>query len=194
MVYCQFSRRSVSSALVMAAVFVFAFAVATASDLVDQANDSEIPSVGWVIAGYSPVGQEFVPTLSEIDFVELFVENWSSSNPASIEVVLRVDTVDGVILGETPAVSVSPGYTGVIRCAFASTVSIEAGSRHVLLVRDNSLSGTYLFDTSDLYSSGRLILDGQPFDTEDAWFREGVVTTGTSDPVSTWGAIKSLFR
>jgi len=190
----QCGKRSAWSALVVACLFVCAATVAMASDLVDQANDSEIPSVGWTIAGYSPIGQEFVPMLSEIGFVELFVENWSTSVPGEVDVELRIDTIDGLALGATGVVEVPPGYTGIIRCVFASTLSMEAGARHVLVVRDVSLSGTYLFDTSDLYPSGRLILDGGPFGTEDAWFREGVTTTGAAEPVATWSIIKSLFR
>lgn len=184
-----------SSACVLAVAFLFVLpSVAASSDIIDQANDSEIPSVGWNIAGYWPMGQEFTPLLRSVDFVELYVENWSSSAVGAVQVELRLGSIQGTLLGSTGTVSVPSDFVGVVRCEFPSTVDVTPGQLHAFVVLDHSLAGLTLFDTDDLYPSGRLVLDGAPFPTEDAWFREGMVTTGTVESDGTWGAIKGLFR
>ena len=184
-----------SFACVLAAACLFVLpSVAASSDIIDQANDSVTPSVGWNIAGYWPMGQEFTPSLQFVDFVELYVENWSSTAVGAVQVELHLGSVHGALLGSTGTVSVPSDFVGVVRCVFPSTVDVAPGQLHAFVVLDHSFAGLTLFDTDDLYPSGRLVLDGGPFPTEDAWFREGMSSTGAAEPDVTWGAIKGLFR
>jgi hypothetical protein len=188
------SGRSLRGALVAAVLFAAAATVAAAADLVDQENVSGDFVADPGLNAFAPVGQEFVPSLQAVDFVEVFISNPYSSLTSAVGVELHVDTIGGTLLGSTGATEVPRSHHGPIRCSFTETVQLDPGARYVFLIQELAGVEVTLMATPDLYPQGRFIFWGEPYTEFDAWFREGVVATGTPAPTATWSTVKNLYR
>jgi len=166
---------------------------AGADEIIDQANDSEQPG-GAVNITNAPIGQEFRPNLSRLDFVDLYIWSYDVPVAAPLEVDIRVDSWEGELLGTSFAAVVQPGAFQPVRLGFPETIDLTPGVRYVLDVRDVTGAQLFLGLTPDLYDWGRPYIDGMFSPLEDAWFREGFYSTGVGEIPDTWGGIKSLFR
>jgi len=180
-------------ALIVSVLLVVAGA-ASADEIIDQANDSVVPGGAWGIAGGTPMGQEFRPNLSRLDFVDFYIWSHEISVPGTLVVDVRLDSSSGALLGTSLPVEVPVGEFRPVRLGFSETVFLTPGTRYVLEPRDVNVCGLFLGDTSNLYAWGRFYYDDMFEPLYDAWFREGYYSTGVGEIPDTWGGIKSLFR
>lgn len=163
--------------------------------VVDQAHTPEIFGA-WSAALMGPVGQEFVPALSPLNVVELWIDHGTSGTeaPADISVRVRDGAIDGPILGESAAVRVEDGRFDSVRFDFAAPVVLTAGQTYVLEAVVAPGGGNPMVCGSDTpdYAAGRGILLGGPV-AVDLWFRTGA-TEEVPTAVTSWGSIKALYR
>ncbi len=138
-------------------------------------------------SGNTPIGQEFTPTISSLDFVKLYVADAGSDiGPgANFEVNIRQASIAGTILGTSDVTYVPDGTnTGggstITDFSFASPVSLTPGSLYVIQVVQLApiVTGNFNFgidgNTADVYSGGRAIIGGIPNSNFDFYFSEGV--------------------
>jgi hypothetical protein len=151
-------------------------------------------------SGNLQLGQEFRPTLTALDFVDLVLGDAGSDiGPgASFEVKIHAETIAGAVLGTSDVVSLpdnfNPGGSSetYTHFTFASQVALTPGATAVIeivqlppivagnanfLMYGSSLSGP------DRYTDGRAIIGGaasQPL--FDFNFREGVTVTSVPEP------------
>lgn len=163
--------------------------------VVDQGHTPEIFS-SWSVAGMGPVGQEFVPALSPLNVVELWIDHGYTGTqpPTDIFVRVREGTIDGAILGESAAVRVEDGLFAAVRFDFATPIPLTAGNTYVIEARVVPGGGNPMVCGADApgYAAGRVILLGNP-SVSDLWFRTGA-TEDVGDEAASWGAVKALFR
>ena len=148
--------------------------------LVDQSNDQTHPwsLAQWTLRVGDPVGQEFVPTLGGLDFVEaVFFAREGSDATATIQVFVRDGSITGPVVGFSIPVTFLASTLGSIhRFDFPSTVPLTPGQTYVMhLFQDTPQNYSIGADTAMAYTSGQMIRSGVPFDGYDLWFREGVV-------------------
>ena len=142
---------------------------------VDQASESTSGGVNVIL--YFPVGQEFVPSLSALDVVQLWLMGgYSYSGPGEFIVNVRSETINGAIVGTSRVTTLPERYVGVASFEF-ERVALTAGQTYVIelvqLSGQNWLVGNGHFTA---YTLGRMIQQGRPMDTNDLWFREGVAS------------------
>ena len=154
--------------------------------LFDQQDVIVYPyTLGWALSGN--FAQEFTPSLSSLDFVDLFIT--SQPLPAPLPaVVFRVSIEDslGSILSVSQTTIVGPvSPSDPTRFYFSNSVRLVAARIHVLRLLSAPLhSGdpiywSVYYDPTSSYSGGEAIIGGSPAGV-DLWFREGV----TNPPLS----------
>ncbi len=142
--------------------------------VVDQSNTAALivyhGSVYW-----SPMGQEFTPSLPALDTVELLTSGLAT---ATLQINIRENTINGPIVGTSLPVDVSiPSSTGntVTHFAFPSLVSLVPSKLYVIELL--TLSGDmWIGLTGNTYLGGALIEQGQRT-TFDLWFKEGLANS-----------------
>lgn len=161
--------------------------------IIDQSYTPEIFSE-WSIALMGPVGQEFRPTLSPLNVVELWISHGyvGTEPPADLKVRVREGAIDGPVLGESEVVRVEDGYFAPVQFSFATPVVLTPGVTCVLEPVVLPGGGNPMIGGNEApgYPGGRVILAGAPV-ASDLWFQTGAtedVPTGTT----TWGRIKAL--
>lgn len=152
---------------------------------------------GYSIAVGGPIGQEFVPTVSSLTFVDLWIQNGTSSadDSARVFVVIRADSIGGAELGSSDDDFIPKPFYDEIRLSFPMSVGLEPGRTYVIEARVQG-PGNPLLAAGDLPAScpgisgiflGKAFANG-----EDFWFRTGQdLTPVTPIPWSRW---KILFR
>jgi len=148
---------------------------------IDQANDSIASSFGFVLPfpGNDPLGQEFVPTLTALDVVELRMNDQILGNGlgADVQVQVRDGSILGAILGASGVESVVPSSPiSIIHFDFGATVALTPGNTYVIEVLHLSGDAIGVFTTGEnanLYAAGDLIRGGVETPAHDLWFREG---------------------
>lgn len=167
--------------------------------LTDQSNTASPYYVyNLSAASNQPLGQEFRPTLSALNYVDVFIEDAGSDiGPgANFQVKIHADTITGAVVGTSDITFVPDGTnTGggstYTRFNFSATAALNPGATYVLEVLQLSTgSGTANFGlvgdnpNIETYSAGRAILDGTPVTTGfDFLFRTGlnISQTGVSE-------------
>ena len=143
--------------------------VAALPFLVDQRNDA-FPVTGGFSFGDVPLGQEFIPSVTGLDTVEIVL---GPRDPASVAVVnIRKDSITGLVVGTS-----LPGIFEAddIHFAFAALVTLVPGDRYVIEpVLISGLGFGLVFSDTDTYAGGRAIVSGSPLSTRDMGFREGL--------------------
>ncbi len=133
-----------------------------------------------------PIGQEFVPTLDALDFVELATADGDIDNGqgAQLQLLIHADTIQGEILGSSAIASVPDNFEDITRFEFSTPVQLVPGNRYVieivLVSGDNwTVYSNHVYP--DAYPAGRIIYYGIPYENEnpgvpmpDFWFTEGV--------------------
>jgi hypothetical protein len=165
-------------------------------DVIDQ---SYLPTTGQgfnVSASVNlPLGQEFTPTLSSLNFVDMFIGDAGSDvGPgASFRVLIHSSTITGTVLGTSNTVGVADNtnlgvgnYANFIvtRFTFASSVFLTPGQLAVIEVQQQGtiVPGNSNFLAyggplnSSTYAGGRGIVNGAAQANFDFAFREGVLT------------------
>lgn len=142
--------------------------------VVDQqqtASDSELG-----IQAAAPLGQEFTPSLSALDVVELVTRDGDQmiGGGANLYVNIRGDTITGSILGTSSTVTLPNGFYGVTQFDFASLVSLTPANRYVIEVVASGDDWRVENKEMDPYPGGRVIYQGAPQSAWDLRFREGL--------------------
>jgi hypothetical protein len=166
---------------------VLATAQAQTFKLYDQMTSPDAGLEGGgaplLIRTNEPFGQTFVPSLSEVGFIEVYANTYQGLRGARTETIslwLREDSIAGEVLGETDPVSVTYDGTGrlfIQEFSFADPVRVIPGQMYVFEPRH--IGGDDLVQVSalgqDCYPAGQLIWQGRMWPGMDIWFREGVV-------------------
>ena len=128
------------------------------------------------------LGQEFTPTLSSLDFVDLYVQVAviSTMSPFALRVEVRDDTINGPLLGTSFLSFSRTNFTGEVRLRFSDSVSLVPGQRYVLRPDVSGKADFIQFgvpraEAGPPYDGGRFLRDGIASPDLDLWFREGVV-------------------
>jgi len=154
----------------------------------------------------APCGQEFTPTLSGLDSVELLVVDFDQNDGlgATLQLNIRNDTITGQVIGASIPVYVPnrpPGHfprEEVVHFDFDATVPLAPGNLYVIEVEhldggNFSVCGCGGYE--DLYPNGRVISLGSPSQGGvyyyDLWFREGMVEV-LSPVVGDLGVVYSI--
>ena len=137
--------------------------------VIDQQNDNFTTTVGLGF-GAAPLGQEFTPSLSGLDIVEIMI---GPRDPSAVAVVnVRKDSITGPLVGTS-----LPGTFGptVIHFDFATLVLLVPGDRYVIEpIIVSGLGYGLVFSATDTYPGGRALEFGSPVPGHDMVFREGL--------------------
>jgi hypothetical protein len=179
------------------------------SFIVDQSNTNFDPRflLYQNIEFFSPIGQEFTPTLTSLNTVELVTENFDGAEPSTLLVNIRQGTITAPIIGTSLPITIPSGSFGSFslnRFDFPSAVPLVPGSIFIIQVvpvlggdrRGIGSTGGPL----STYPGGNQILGGVPQPNNDLWFEEGI--TSIPEPslalsilaFGTFGAISMLKR
>lgn len=134
-------------------------------------------------------GQEFVPTLPELDFFDYFTADLNPDDAmgVTLRVEIRSDSPLGPIVGTSKETSLPNRFEGVTHFRFPSLVPLVPTSRYVAIVsiRSGASDWELTLDNNQLlddYPRGRLFFSGLPYEQRiginintDAWFREGLI-------------------
>lgn len=92
---------------------------------------------GYSIAVSGPIGQEFFPSMPSLTFVDLWINNGTSSADDStrVFVVIRADSIGGVELGSSHDVFIPKPFYDAIRLTFPTPIGLETGRTHVIEAR-----------------------------------------------------------
>jgi len=138
----------------------------------------------------TPLGQEFRPTLASLDFVDLWIGDGATDiGPgASVMVSVHTGAINGPTVGTSTATFVPDGTnlgggSTLSRFKFTSPLLLVPGSTYVLDVfqtgsivpgnQNFGWGGSYA--GAGTYPDGRMIVQGNPREGSDFWFREGVL-------------------
>ena len=144
---------------------------------VDQSSEGP-PSGGFGISPGDAFGQEFTPTASALDVVEIG-GGPHDPNSLSLRVNIRAGALDGPILGTSQVAIVqegSPLMLPVFHFDFASPVPLVPGNLYVLqpIVEPGSVTIGLSFLDPGPYASGRAIVHGTVRSDIDMVFRTGL--------------------
>ena len=149
----------------------------------------------WSLVYLAPVGQEFTPTKTTLDAVELIIANTDVASPFPADILVRVhrSSIDGPVVGTSLTVTLPFGSDGVQHFDFPLAVPLIPGQLFVMEVVPSGQGNPGIAGGSDPpYSGGRVITLGNP-GQDDLWFREGTaIPTPVDEP--SWGRIKALYR
>lgn len=143
-----------------------------------------------------PLGQQFVPTLSSLNFLKLWIEDAASDDPAtaSVQVNIRAGSISGTILGSStvvvPAEINLSGGTMLTEFDFSSPISLTPGATYVIQAAEinanvNNASFGWVGGPlgNSTYAPGEAYINGTLQPTFDFAFEEGVAPV--PEP-STW--------
>ena len=162
----------------------------------DQVNDDVLPNSGENIIFFAPLGQEFEPTFETIDVVQLWIRDFNAVHETGEFVVkIRTGTITGTVVGESDILSLAGHHVGIATFDLGET-SVTPGSRYVIEIiqtQPPEASRAWAVESNGPhYPNGRKILSGTPDESNDLWFRVGVVQLVPVNE-TTWSRIKQLF-
>jgi hypothetical protein len=176
--------RRIAAALAGVTAMGLCASSAAAGGTIDQRNDAFAPNLFNGIQALGPIGQEFVPSLASLSFVELFTQDFDLANRSSetLEVDIHAATITGTVLGTSQPVTLPAGFEGVTPFAFSTPVPLVPGNLYVIEALADPSHDWAVGRTDegplDTYPLGRPITLGVPQNpgTADLWFREGIGT------------------
>jgi len=140
-----------------------------ATGVVDQKQ--EYPGNVWRILSDAPIGQEFVPSLSPLIGVDVYIDDLDVSGDDTLILNIRQGTITNPILG-TVSQSVHQGLHAWIHYDLSSPLSVTVGSTYVLeLTATTDRFGWAGGALPNLYPLGSAILSGVVDPTVDFAFR-----------------------
>jgi hypothetical protein len=156
----------------------------------------EVYSLTTLNGGNLPLGQQFVPTLTSMNFLKLWLEDAASNDPATatVQVNIRAGSISGTVLGTStvvvPAEINLSGGTTLTEFDFSSPISLTPGSTYVIQAAevngtvDNASFGWVGGPLGNsTYAPGEAYIHGTLQPTFDFAFEEGVQSV--PEP-STW--------
>jgi len=132
--------------------------------------------VGLRFQGSQPFAQSFVPTLSSIGFVRLFMfPGGPESQNATVYVNVLSDSVTGPTLGSTAPLTIPNYLAGYMNFYFTTPVTLHPGTTYYL--QPVATAGDPVTDVigGNTYPNGSLFISGVEHVGEALWFREGIV-------------------
>jgi hypothetical protein len=133
-----------------------------------------------------PLGQQFVPTLTSMNFLDLWIEDAASDDPATatIQVNIRATSISGTILGTATAVAPAEinlsGGTTLTEFDFSSPISLTRGATYVIQAAEiNATTENRSFGWvggplgNSTYAPGEAYINGTLQPTFDFAFEEG---------------------
>jgi hypothetical protein len=158
-----------------------AFSVQAQGTFIYDQQSSDEGNIGEgraVIQSSQPIGQSFTPTFSSIGFIRLYLSDGAFDGlGATVFVNLRTDSIIGPVLASTDPVSMPDRFTSSANFFFPTPVPLSPGTRYffqpVLQAGDATfgVSGHNAFN----YAGGTGFFFGQPSQSTDLWFREGII-------------------
>lgn len=184
-------KLAISAFSTLAFLGFFSTPVRAVSFVVDQRNDNFEPGLFNNIEFFTPIGQEFVPRFNSLNVVELYTDDFGGTNGlgASLFTNIRFDTIVGTIVGTSSLVTLPDNFEGITQFNFPSFVSLNPNQRYVIEVRVASGDVWAVASSggpNSTYPDGRWIIQGQPRENNDLWFREGT-TVQVREPISNIG-------
>ena len=168
-----------------AAISLLVMASAAQAELLDYTVDQRHDATNVSISAHNiqmtgPLVQEFIPQASGLKVVELWTEDFgtprSNGLGVTLQVALRADTTNGIVLGISQRVRLPDDYNGVTRFDFAETIALQPGQRYALEVQlvSGDAWGVHSYGREDAqYLPGRYFR-GSKTDGLDMWFRTGL--------------------
>jgi hypothetical protein len=135
----------------------------------------------YSIPFFSPTGQEFVPQLTSLNFVDFYTTSFARPlETGSLAVTIHSISINGPVAGRSLDVSLPIGFDGVTRFRFPAPVSLTPGERYVAEITAPASPNWHVVYSrgEDTYAKGSLIVKGLPgfeYITGDLWFREGLI-------------------
>ncbi|RLB33560.1 MAG: hypothetical protein DRH12_18260 [Deltaproteobacteria bacterium] len=149
-------KRIVMLLLVLSFSLVMAGGAAAAL-IVDQHQDL---GGGWLNMGYAaPLGQEFVPDVSNMAAVELYISVFGGSTGPGVVLNVRKDNIYGTIVGTGSIDSATTGWNMIELDSYAW---LTVGDRYVLEFISSFPNGVTTYANN--YNDGRWIFQGTPKD------------------------------
>jgi hypothetical protein len=158
----------------------------------DESNQSG-EGGGGTIQSNEPFGQSFTPTLTSVGFIRLWLadENLGNNLGATVSVNLLADSITGEVLAESLPVSLPDGFgdgtgsdrNGYANFFFSTPATVAPGTTYFFQVVVQSGDTMYAYGDGYGYAGGTEFLQGTAVNSEDLWFREGIVTP---EPSVSW--------
>ncbi len=173
----------------------------------DQQSATETTGGGSAVTIQSnqPIGQSFTPSFPFVGFIRLDLFDGSPSNNlgATLYVNLRSGSITGTVLGSSGSVSLPDGLgrfgtPAYIDFYFFNPISVSPGTPYYFqpVVQSGDTWGLVSYHYN--YPGGTAYSQGNPFLSDDLWFREGVVPEPSSIALLSLGigvfACLSQFR
>jgi hypothetical protein len=132
------------------------------------------------VQGLQPMGQSFVPSLSSIGFIRLFLFDAVSPDPAGATVVINLwsgSIGGGNLMASTDSIILPPGFNSIANFYFATPVALTSGTTYYFQpsVQSGDTLDAGIVSGLSGYANGTAIYNGTPSATQDLWFREGIV-------------------
>jgi hypothetical protein len=130
------------------------------------------------IQSLEPIGQSFTPTFSSVGFIRLAVGDNSPGNGlgATMDVLLRSDSITGSIMGTSDSVTMPDSYAGFENFFFSTPVTVTPGVTYYFQPEVESGDQWAIISVdSFLFPGGTGYYNGTANSYWDLWFREGIV-------------------
>ena len=144
----------------------------------DQQSSTAEPglAVGVRFQDNQPFAQSFMPTLSSIGFVRLFMYPGGPASPdATVYVNLLSDSISGPALGSTDPITIHNYFSGYTNFYFATPVTLRPGTTYYLQPVAAAGNPVTSIGGGFTYLNGNVFISGVEQIGENLWFREGVI-------------------
>lgn len=131
------------------------------------------------------IGQTFVPTLSSVGFVRLFIgDAFFDNHGATLLVNLHSDGPSGSVLSTSNPVMLPDQFGGQVNFYFSNPPQVTPGATYFIecVLRDSWSSWTVGAYNTYNYGGGMAYFAGVADPYLDLWFREGVVVNTAIAP------------
>ncbi|MGD0262600.1 MAG: hypothetical protein ABSD29_22780 [Verrucomicrobiota bacterium] len=149
--------------------------------LIDQENEPSTTFLAYFnlsFPGATPIGQEFVPSLGSLDFVDLMTYGGGDSGATgTFEVRIHEGSSTAPVMAASTPTERTDGSEALTHFVFPSPVPLTPGDLYVMeFVEDAGSSGWGLgADPLAGYPAGQMIYGGAERNDYDLWFGEGIV-------------------
>ncbi len=143
---------------------------------------------GFSLTTQAPIGKSFVPIISSVGFVRLYVTYGNSLHQVgSMLVTLRADSITGPVVSSTDPVKLADGFRGYTTFYFPHGLTVSPGATYVFQPSFGPSSGAsggsvaadrgfnYKYPAGMVFARGSVGFDPVAWPIDDLWFREGIV-------------------
>lgn len=149
--------------------------------IIDQSANNPIHGY-WVFGNQTLIGQEFVPSMSELSFVDLLLDGDWSGPAGTFDVRIHDSTLTGPVLGTSGQIAMpaGSGNPATERFYFPTIVPLIPGATYVMEVELLSAGAQWWwgvgYDGSHAYTKGSVVCVGYAgvVPSANLWFQEGV--------------------